>query len=591
MQRIELDNFRVFGSPAGFDLAPVTVLTGKNNSGKSSLIKAFLVLADYLEQDDQTALRLDGKRASRHRISDWKNMVNWDVGQSENLKFGYVRNGIEVSYEFEYEGEGLPPHLYQFRLTVPGVDRLTMRSISGGEGYQLDVSQKLIDYLTGGTEIQKRILEAANYPQQIEALRQELEELEAAIGNSQQQGDQATNFHQLLQARQKAQTAIQNLEALATKAGSVAGIFFQAEVWVNEPGIKPTIAGLMQAALHSYVTANAATDEDELPEEEYDDEALMDIYSVLDEEEEESEEALEMAKEERRRTIAERKQEQRTLKLSKEQSYRTLVRFSDVVLYHIKFPMEHLGANRTHQARLYLTGNGHSDISTIANNFHRLKVFAGGGADTFLTKWLDEFGIGEKAVTETVDNVAIRIGVMKNERYVNLADLGFGAGQILTVLLQIATLIQEYELSGPERQITAKFNPTIVLIEEPEANLHPQFQSLLAEMFASLAQSDYGLQFVLETHSEYLIRNIQVLVKEAGGNLMKRRSVVFGRTEATMRTEESTLFKVYYLDQPNEANGYQHGHEMRLREDGVFMDEFGEGFLVNHAAELAFKLF
>lgn len=50
MQRIELDNFRVFGAPASFDLAPVTVLTGKNNSGKSSLIKAFLVLADYLTQ-------------------------------------------------------------------------------------------------------------------------------------------------------------------------------------------------------------------------------------------------------------------------------------------------------------------------------------------------------------------------------------------------------------------------------------------------------------------------------------------------------------------------------------------------------------
>lgn len=588
MQRIELDNFRVFSSHAGFDLAPVTVLTGKNNSGKSSLIKSFLVLADYLEQEDQTVLRLDGKRASRHRISDWENMVNWDSGQSENLKFSYVRNGIEVSYEFEYDGEGLPPHLYQFQLTVPGVDRLTMRSISGGEGYQLDVSQKLIDYLTGGAEIQRRILEAASYPQKIEKLRQELQELEAAIDNSQHQGDPATEFYKLLQARQKAQTAIHNLEALATKAGSVAGIFFQAEVWVKEAGIKPTIAGLIRAALHSYVTENSATVEEEFPESEYD-EAFDDIFSVLDEEEEVNEEALEMAKEERRRTIAERNQERRTLELSKEQSYRTLVRFSDVVLYHIKFPMEHLGANRTHQARLYLTGNGHSDISTIANDFHRLGMFAGGGADTFLTKWLDNFGIGERAVTETVDNVAIRIGVVKNERYVNLADLGFGAGQILTVLLQIATLIQEYELSGPERRITAKFNPTIVLIEEPEANLHPQFQSLLAEMFTSLAQSDYGLQFVLETHSEYLIRNIQVLVKAERGNLMKSRSVGDDRNEAIEGTAKTALFKVYYLDPPSEANGYKYGHEMRLRDDGAFLDKFGEGFL-DVARKLAFEV-
>jgi predicted ATPase len=588
MQRIELDNFRVFGTPAAFDLAPVTVLTGKNNSGKSSLIKAFLVLADYLAQEDQTVLRLDGKRASRHRISDWENMVNWNVDQSENLKFGYVRNGVEVSYEFEYEGEDLPPHLYLFRLTVPGVDQLTMRSIGGGEGYQLDVSQKLIDYLTGGVEIQKRILEAASYPQKIEALRQELEELEAAIENSQQPDNQAADFQQLLQARQKAQTAIQNLEALSAKAGSVAGIFFQAEVWLKAPGVKPTIAGLIKAALNDYVTANSTTAEEQLPEDEYD-EAFDEVVSVLDEEEDVSEEALEMAREARRRTIAERNQERRKLELSKEQAYRTLVRFSDEVLHHIKFPMEHLGANRTHQARLYLTGNGHSDISTIANDFHRLGMFAGGGAHTFLTKWLDKFGIGERAITATVDNVAIRIGVIKNGRYVNLADLGFGAGQILTVLLQIATLIQKYELSGPESQRAAKFNPTIVLIEEPEANLHPQFQSLLAELFASLAQSDYGLQFVLETHSEYLIRNIQVLVKEAGGNLLERRRVISGRTEATLHKEEVPLFKVYYLDQPNEKNGYKYGHEMRLRNDGAFLDKFGEGFL-DVARKLAFEV-
>ena len=68
MQQIALENFRVFGSPASFDLAPLTVLTGRNNSGKSSLIKAFLVLADYLDQDDHTILRLDGPRAGRHRL-------------------------------------------------------------------------------------------------------------------------------------------------------------------------------------------------------------------------------------------------------------------------------------------------------------------------------------------------------------------------------------------------------------------------------------------------------------------------------------------------------------------------------------------
>lgn len=37
-----LENFRVFKDYTWFDFAPITILTGPNSSGKSSLIKALL---------------------------------------------------------------------------------------------------------------------------------------------------------------------------------------------------------------------------------------------------------------------------------------------------------------------------------------------------------------------------------------------------------------------------------------------------------------------------------------------------------------------------------------------------------------------
>ena len=50
-----------------------------------------------------------------------------------------------------------------------------------------------------------------------------------------------------------------------------------------------------------------------------------------------------------------------------------------------------------------------------------------------------------------------------------------------------------------------------VLIEEPEAHLHPLAQSTLAELFASISKT-HQVQFIIETHSEHLFRRMQTLV-------------------------------------------------------------------------------
>ena len=53
----------------------------------------------------------------------------------------------------------------------------------------------------------------------------------------------------------------------------------------------------------------------------------------------------------------------------------------------------------------------------------------------------------------------------------------------------------------------------IIFIEEPEQNLHPNLQSKLADFFYELATSkECPVQFVVETHSEYIIRNSQYIV-------------------------------------------------------------------------------
>ena len=76
------------------------------------------------------------------------------------------------------------------------------------------------------------------------------------------------------------------------------------------------------------------------------------------------------------------------------------------------------------------------------------------------------------------------------------------------------------------------------------------------------------MRFVVETHSEYIVRKSQVIVAEAN----KSNGYV------------KIPFKVYFL--PNDAKPY----EMEYRTDGKFSNEFGTGFF-DTASTLAFELF
>ncbi|RFP64355.1 hypothetical protein D0N36_14290 [Hymenobacter lapidiphilus] len=544
MQQLAVDNFRVFASPANFELSPITILTGRNNAGKSSLIKSLLLLADYLEQDDQTVLRLDGPRARRHKISQFNNLKNWETA-ADTVSLSYTVGGIRLEYEFGRHQEPVMARLLRFRVVAPALNEYLELRLIGTEHttYKLSVRQALIDFLI--KEDAYLAAQSLGYLAEANKVREKLDNLDKEIESKTAQFEKspemlkflavASAFEQLNGRRGKLLAQIDELKASAESSRTRdKGITYSANVTPDElePG-SASLPRLIQAGLLSYL----------------DDDATRPVQFF---------------------------------KYRAEQERHTLVRFYQGLQLALRFPLVHLGPNRTYQSRLYFSHQGSSEIMAIVEAFMHRGIRPGSEADQFLRHWLPRFNVGDSVNVTPVEGMAFKITINPTSRRgnpINLADLGFGAGQILTILLQIASVVQQQE----ERRKAVKSTdspPVLLLIEEPEANLHPRLQSLLAVLFEEVTQR-YHIRLLVETHSEYVVRKLQLLVatRPVNDGLPPLPGAV-----------------IYYMDQRLEPTSDEPeklvavARRITILPDGKLSEAFGEGFF-DEADEHAMELY
>ena len=187
--------------------------------------------------------------------------------------------------------------------------------------------------------------------------------------------------------------------------------------------------------------------------------------------------------------------------------------------------------------------------------------------DTFLNKWLGDQGlcICKKMRIENVEGLGFKISMVKsNEEEEALADMGHGITQVVSILLQIETAFVNDEIINYTKaalnegyaDLELKEANTIIAIEEPEVSLHPCYQSLLADILKDAVESyGMGISFIVETHSEYLVRKMQAIV-----------------SSFTREQFESNPFAVYYFTSKGEA------YDMGFTPTGRFEKTFGSGF-------------
>lgn len=118
-----------------------------------------------------------------------------------------------------------------------------------------------------------------------------------------------------------------------------------------------------------------------------------------------------------------------------------------------------------------------------------------------VARWLKELGVIESFSVSAIgagrDEYEVRVRTAKGTREVLLTDVGFGVSQVLPVVVE-----SFYMEPG-----------STVIMEQPEIHLHPSVQAGLADLFIEAIGSQEngrprGTQFIIESHSEHMLRRL-----------------------------------------------------------------------------------
>lgn len=578
---ISFTNFRRFANFPKIDLGEITILVGGNNSGKSTIVKALLLCIDNLR-----LMRMSDRRQkeSKSVLSFSKPLFRFDANGIHDIKIKEFARAIHnkpveitgvdamtlnikkkkslpTSMQFKFT---LSPFEFTFvvsgdrdeRSTYGDVDRIMIEDLQSHVRYTNDYSSNTMSYevLNAGGEEEVSLTRK---------LVQDLKKAQQDLNKANEDGDleAISNLTASLDKIKMQISSILNLEddkdyefnekelstellnSLLKKRNPYKAIYDDIPLSishneVNEPVVLNVISNFINFATTKEIAPIASEKTD--PND----------YTI----------ALEKYK---------------TLKSYREAMYQDidLLNQSKRKLENLlsTLNIEYISAHAANQNTIYNTNDLNDYIAQTVHGFWREKIAPGDSEYEFVREWMQKFEIGiDFKIDALVPGEAYTVTIIEeNGSVVPLADKGMGSIQMMILLFRIATII--FKKSQKRIDWMSCWMTSIIIIEEPEQNLHPKMQSYLADLFYYLAKYE-SLRMLIETHSEYLIRKSQVLVAEE-------------KYSDQEELDDNNPFWVYYLPSDDSAP-----YEMKYRTDGKFSNEFGTGFF-DTASNLAFELF
>ena len=160
-------------------------------------------------------------------------------------------------------------------------------------------------------------------------------------------------------------------------------------------------------------------------------------------------------------------------------------------------PLSYIGPLREHPKRYYealgetietVGRTGERAPNILRRRFNELRQK--------LNRWIQRFEMGQEVRFKDLSDDLFEINFLSKQprSITNIADAGFGASQVLPLIVQAIAA-----------------NPTTITVaEQPEIHLNPKLQCVLADLFVEMANTNRRV--IVETHSEHLFLRLRRLV-------------------------------------------------------------------------------
>ena len=508
-----LKNFRSFGEAgADFELAPITVLIGRNSAGKSSLVKALMLLSDqstggkakkgFSDVDRFQPSTVLNTSSGELKLGGFNNVINaqkkdGDLSISYRTWSNYLQEEVVCRRIFRKEKNVLNEGVLLM---------FTIEKIDGSIIYKLSPNnyrEKI--YFDGG--FQEYVIEHLEPEEYFEIIEKNYQSFALVCSY--------VSLCKRIEAQLK----------LLEKKG------------VDKNKLKDLIAEQERMKMQLGV----------ISPDNYNDEIIQrwnKRWDILFKERNELERLYLQ-----QRTKEEQETDDKTL-------FFTLIINEILAPWFIK-SLDYIDSSTNEIRRIYNAEN-QDKFSKLLNSLIRSQASTTYKSGPFANKWLKQFKIGNSVeIVGTDEGLGVKVYLEENDgTKMLLADEGYGITQIISILLQIELAIKMH-MRYDEKDDKLYNLPHVICIEEPEVHLHPQYQSWLAEMFVE-AYQNHGTHFIIETHSEYLIRNLQVMVADKE-NVLTPNDVSLNYVE-------------------KDENGVSTNRKIDILEDGRLSKPFGTGF-------------
>ncbi len=520
---LSFQHFRKFKEFPKIEFGDITFLIGKNNSGKSTFVKALLLLTNYLKSGDMKVVPFNKSNFEDLNIGTYGRAYTRQLTKEGYLENSSLANHIYVNFRI-----GLGKDSFRFFVNMTGASDDTEAEV-----VQFDIDQESSSFSISLDPHAHRItlLEKANSNlsmlyNQINVIEKKIKEIKFELEkNNDKFSREYIELNSELEKNQK------NLEDIRSEANQFEITVMFTEISSNFKSNK--LSEALRQGYENYIEnfkIYESVDFDRSGEEE---EVEEEYFEYL--ESEEYSESIDLT----------------NIDIFNKNKESIKKNFDDTLNFIDSLEVYYLPATLFKYSTLFSIKDSRNSLAQTIHEYYQLNLHQNDWNTLFVNEWLKEFNVGDSLEVKQIEGEAYTVNVINNGVSLSLADAGTGAIQVVLLILRMAILI--YKNLQFDKNI-------IVVIEEPEINLHPALQSKLADLFFSVYE-DYGIKFIIETHSEYMIRRSQVITAKQ-------------EFSAELDSVNPNPFTALYF--PSEENAQV--YSMNYHSDGTFENSFCSGF-------------